>query len=91
MVFRLKDCALARLDPPRGGPFYVRFGLVPFPIRSAHSDPGGHRLREVVTIWHKHSARIVPGITKLKTMRDINEVTAILAAKFVREIASSMP
>lgn len=55
----------------------------------AHPEPGGLTLREVLACLAKQSTRIVGAdIVELNPARDLNNVTAILAAKLVRELAA---
>ena len=55
----------------------------------SHPEPGGLRLREVLDCIAKQTAQIVGAdIVELNPTRDLNDVTAILAAKLVREIAA---
>ncbi len=55
----------------------------------AHPEPGGLSVREVLSILARQKAFIVGAdIVELNPARDINDITAILAAKLVRELAS---
>ena len=55
----------------------------------AHPEPGGLTLREVLAVLAHQKADIVGAdIVELNPNRDINGVTAILAAKLVRELAA---
>ncbi len=75
------------------GPLYISVDLDGIDPSEApgvsHPEPGGLRLREVLDCIAKQTAPIVGAdIVELNPARDINGVTAILAAKLVREIAA---
>lgn len=57
----------------------------------AHPEPGGLTTREVLAVLRRVKAPIIGAdIVELNPDRDVNGVTAILAAKLVREIAALM-
>lgn len=57
----------------------------------AHPEPGGLTMREILSIIAKQRAQIVGAdIVELNPTRDINDITAIVAAKLVREIAAQI-
>ena len=79
--------------PVLAGPLYISVDLDGIDPSEApgvtHPEPGGLRLREVLDCIAKQTAPIVGAdIVELNPARDINGVTAILAAKLVREIAA---
>ena len=79
--------------PVLAGPLYISVDLDGIDPSEApgvsHPEPGGLRLREVLDCIAKQTAPIVGAdIVELNPTRDINGVTAILAAKLVREIAA---
>lgn len=79
--------------PVLDGPLYISVdldGIDPSEAPGvAHPEPGGLRLREVLAAIHKQTAPIIGAdIVELNPARDVNDVTAILAAKLVREIAA---
>lgn len=79
--------------PVLEGPLYISVdldGIDPSEAPGvAHPEPGGLRLREVLAAIHKQSASIIGAdIVELNPDRDVNGVTAILAAKLVREISA---
>lgn len=81
------------LVPVLDGPLYVSVdldGIDPSEAPGvAHPEPGGLRAREVLAAIHKQTARIVGAdIVELNPARDLNGLTAILAAKLVRELAA---
>lgn len=75
------------------GPLYISIdldGLDPSAAPGvAHLEPGGLTVREVLAVLHKQTAPIVGAdIVELHPGRDIGDVTAILGAKLVRELAA---
>jgi arginase family enzyme len=81
--------------PILDGPLYISVdlhGIDPSEAPGvAHPEPGGLTVREVLSIIAKQRARIVGAdIVELNPARDVNEITAIVAAKLVREIAAQM-
>jgi arginase family enzyme len=81
--------------PILDGPLYISVdldGIDPSEAPGvAHPEPGGLTVREVLSIIAKQRARIVGAdIVELNPRRDVNDITAIVAAKLVREIAAHM-
>ena len=79
--------------PSLAGPVYVSLdldGLDPaFAPGVSHPEPGGLSVRDVLKILDRVTGEIVAAdIVELNPRFDVNGVTAILAAKFVREVAS---
>jgi arginase len=77
------------------GPLYISVdidGIDPSEAPGvSHPEPGGLRLREVLATIHKQRASIVGAdIVELNPARDVGGVTAILAAKLVREVAATI-
>lgn len=75
------------------GPLYISIdldGIDPSEAPGvAHPEPGGLTVREVLAILARQKADIVGAdIVELNPNRDVNGVTAILAAKMVRELAA---
>lgn len=84
---------LPRLLPT--GPVYVSIdldGLDPaFAPGISHHEPGGLSTRQVLDAIHGLKGPVVGGdIVELNPARDINDMTAMVAAKFVRELAGAM-
>ena len=83
------------MGPILDGPLYISVdldGIDPSEAPGvAHPEPGGLTVREVLSIIAKQRARIVGAdIVELNPARDVNDITAIVAAKLVREIAAQM-
>jgi arginase len=79
--------------PVLEGPLYISIdidGIDPSEAPGvSHPEPGGLRLREVLAAIHKQTAPIVGAdIVELNPARDVGGVTAIVAAKLVRELAA---
>lgn len=79
--------------PVLASPLYISIdldGLDPSEAPGvSHPEPGGLRLREMLAAIHKQTAPIVGAdIVELNPGRDVGGVTAIVAAKLVRELAS---
>jgi arginase len=83
------------LVPVLTGPLYISLDLDGIDPSEApgvsHPEPGGLTVREVMAVLSRQTAPIIGAdIVELNPLRDKGDVTAIVAAKFVREIASQM-
>lgn len=81
--------------PKAGWPTYISLdldGLDPaFAPGVSHPEPGGLSVRDVLNVIHALPGPIVGAdIVELNPRRDVNDLTAFVAAKFVKEIASRM-
>ena len=79
--------------PVLDGPLYISIDLdgidPPEAPGVAHPEPGGLTVREVLAVLDRQTSRIVGvDIVELNPARDNGGVTAILAAKLVRECAA---
>jgi arginase len=55
----------------------------------SHHEPGGLSVREILTVLHRVDAPIVGAdVVEYNPERDINGMTAVVAAKFVKELAA---
>lgn len=77
------------------GPVYISLdmdGLDPaFAPGVSHREPGGLSTRQVLTILQRIEAPVVGAdIVEYNPRMDVNGVTAIVAAKFMKEIAAAM-
>lgn len=77
------------------GPLYLSLDLdaldPAFAPGVSHHEPGGLTTREVLSIIQAIQAPLIGAdIVELNPTRDINQMTARLAAKFLREIAAKM-
>jgi arginase family enzyme len=79
--------------PVLDGPLYISVDLDGFDPGAApgvaHLEPGGLTVREVLALLFRQTAPLVGAdIVELHPPRDPTGVTAILAAKLVRELAA---
>jgi arginase len=79
--------------PALSGPVYVSLDLDGIDPAHApgvsHPEPGGLTVRDVLAVLDRVQAPVIGAdIVELNPARDIQDMTAILAAKFVREIAA---
>jgi agmatinase len=80
--------------PIPGAPLYVSIDLDGFDPAFApgvsHHEPGGLSVRDVLNVLHRVRGPIVGAdIVELNPSRDVNGVTATLAAKLVKELAAA--
>lgn len=81
--------------PKAGKPTYISLdldGLDPaYAPGVSHAEPGGLTVRDVLGVIQSLPGPIIGAdVVELNPSRDVNDLTAILAAKFVKEIASRM-
>lgn len=81
------------LVPALAGPVYVSLdldGLDPaFAPGVSHHEPGGLSVRQVLDVLARIEARVIGAdIVEYNPDRDINDMTAVVAAKFVKELAA---
>lgn len=81
--------------PVLAGPLYVTIdidGLDPaFAPGVSHHEPGGLTVREILDTLARQTGRIVGGdVVELNPTLDINDMTAAVAAKFVKELAAAI-
>jgi agmatinase len=81
--------------PKAGWPTYISLdldGIDPaFAPGVSHPEPGGLTVRDVLNVIQSVPGPIVGAdIVELNPTRDVNDLTAFVAAKFVKEIASRM-
>lgn len=93
-VIDMKAWASGR-RPHAASPTYISLdldGLDPaFAPGVSHPEPGGLSVRDVLTVIQSLPGPIVGAdIVELNPTRDLNDLTAFVAAKFVKEIASAM-
>ena len=91
-MIEMKDFAVDAL-PRLTGPVYLSVdidGVDPaFAPGVSHPEPGGLSVREVLAILRRIDAPIIGAdIVELNPVFDTNQITAILAAKLIREIAA---
>lgn len=74
------------------GPLYVSIDMdaldPAFAPGVSHHEPGGLSVRDILSVLHRIEAKIVGAdIVEYNPARDINDMTAMVAAKFVKELA----
>ncbi|HEX8640029.1 MAG TPA: agmatinase [Allosphingosinicella sp.] len=94
-VVEMRDFVPERVPVPQG-PLYVSIDLDGFDPAFApgvsHHEPGGASVREFLSVLHRIDTPIVGAdIVELNPSRDVNGVTATLAAKLVKELAALAP
>ncbi len=93
-TIEMKDWAFERL-PRLDGPLYVSLDLdaldPAFAPGVSHHEPGGFSTREVLRIVQSLAAHVVGAdIVELNPLADVNAMTAMVAAKFLKEIVAGM-
>ena len=79
--------------PIPAAPLYISIDLdaldPAFAPGVSHHEPGGLSVREILTVLHRVDAPIVGAdVVEYNPERDINGMTAVVAAKFVKELAA---
>lgn len=91
----MKDFDVATFDPVFEGPVYISVDLDALDPACApgvsHHEPGGLTVREMLGIIQSVGNPIVGAdVVELNPDRDINDMTAMVAAKLVKEIAGKI-
>ena len=91
-VIEMRDFAPERVPIP-GAPLYVSIdldGLDPaFAPGVSHHEPGGLSTRDILSVLQRIDGSIVGAdVVELNPSRDINQMTATVAAKLVKELAA---
>jgi agmatinase len=91
-VIEMRHFAPDRVPIP-AGPLYISIDMDGFDPAFApgvsHHEPGGLSVRDVLAVLHRVEAPIVGAdIVEYNPARDLNGVTAVLAAKLVKEVAA---
>lgn len=91
-VVEMRDFTPERVPIPEA-PLYISIDLdgfdPAFAPGVAHHEPGGLSVREVLNVLHRVPGPIIGAdIVELHPARDVNHVTATLAAKLVKELAA---
>ena len=78
--------------PIPAGPLYVSIDMdaldPAFAPGVSHPEPGGLSVRDILNVLHRIEASIVGAdVVEYNPTRDINGMTAVVAAKFVKELA----
>jgi arginase len=91
-IVEMRNFAPDRVPMP-DGPLYISIDLDAFDPAFApgvsHHEPGGLSLRDTLAVLDRVAARVVGAdIVEYNPTRDVNGVTAVLAAKLVKEVAA---
>ncbi|MDP9415916.1 MAG: agmatinase family protein [Pseudomonadota bacterium] len=91
-IVEMRNFASERVPIP-DGPLYISIDLDGFDLAVApgvsHHEPGGMTARELLQVLSRVGVRVVGAdVVEYNPLRDINGVTAVLAAKLVKEVAS---
>jgi agmatinase len=94
-IHEAKALDVKSFDPALTGPVYISFDMdvldPAFAPGVSHFEPGGLSVRDVISIIHKIEAPIVGAdIVEYNPRRDIHNMTAMVAAKMVKEIGGKM-
>ncbi|MEO6432794.1 MAG: agmatinase family protein [Sphingomicrobium sp.] len=89
----MRDFSPATVPIPDGRPLYVSIDLdaldPAFAPGVSHHEPGGLSVRDVLAVLARIDRPIVGGdVVEYNPNRDLNGVTAVVAAKFVKELAA---
>jgi arginase len=90
-VVEMRDFAVGRV-PILESPLYISIDMDGFDPSVApgvsHLEPGGLNTRDVLNVLNGQTAPLAGAdIVELNPSRDINGMTAVLAAKLIRELA----
>ena len=91
-IVEMRDFAPDRVPLPEG-PLYISVDMDGFDPAFApgvsHHEPGGLSVRDVLAVLDRISSPIVGAdVVEYNPRRDLNGITAVLAAKLVRELAA---
>ena len=90
-VYEMKSFDTNTFNPNFSGPIYISLDIDVFDPSYApgvgHYEPGGMSVRDVIKIIHKLNVPIIGAdIVEYNPNQDINNMTAMVAAKLVKEI-----
>jgi arginase family enzyme len=88
----MRDFAVKRVPIPEG-PLYVSIDMdaldPAFAPGVSHHEPGGLSVRDILSVLDRVEHKIVGAdVVEYNPARDINGMTAVVAAKLVKELAS---
>ena len=94
-IHEAKVLDVKAFEPALDGPVYISFDMdvldPAFAPGVSHFEPGGLSVRDVISIIHKIDAPIVGAdIVEYNPRHDLHHMTAMVAAKMVKEIGSRM-
>jgi agmatinase len=91
----MRSFDVATFDPDLTAPVYVSFDMdaldPAFAPGVSHFEPGGLSVRDAITVIHRVRVRVVGAdIVEYNPGRDVHGMTAMVAAKLLKEIGSVM-
>jgi arginase len=91
-MIEMKDFSIDRV-PQMDGPLYISLDIdaldPAFAPGVSHPEPGGLTVRDIVTVLHRQQAEIIGAdIVEYNPHRDQRGITAMVAAKLLREVAA---
>ena len=91
-VIEMRDFAVDRVSIP-DGPLYISIDMdaldPAFAPGVSHHEPGGLSVRDIISVLHRVRQPIVGAdLVEYNPDRDINGMTAVVAAKLVKELAA---
>lgn len=94
-IHQMKSFASESFHLPFGGPLYLSFDMdaldPAFAPGVSHFEPGGLSVRQVLSIIHRLSVQVMGAdIVEYNPRRDLHQMTAMVGAKLVKEIAGKM-
>ncbi len=94
-VHEMRSFDVASFAPDLAAPAYLSFDMdaldPAFAPGVSHFEPGGLSVRDVLTVVHKLRTPLVGAdIVEYNPRRDLNGMTAMVAAKLVKEISAAM-
>jgi len=94
-IHEMSSFEIEKFDPTLTGPVYISFDMDALDPAYApgvsHFEPGGLSVREVLNIIQKINAPIIGAdIVEYNPVNDINGMTAMVAAKLVKEIGAQI-
>ncbi len=93
-MIEMKDFSIDRV-PLLDGPIYISLDIdamdPAFAPGVSHPEPGGLTVRDVIAVIHRQTAQIIGAdIVEYNPLHDQRGITAMVAAKLLREIAATM-
>lgn len=94
-IHEMKDFRENEFQPDFHGPVYLSFDIdsldPAFAPGVSHHEPGGFSVRSVLNIIHRLDVDLIGAdIVEYNPARDVQDMTAMVAAKLLKEIAGNM-
>jgi arginase len=93
-MIEMKDFSVDRV-PLLDGPLYISLDIdaldPAFAPGVSHPEPGGLTVREIIAVLHRQTAPIIGAdIVEYNPLRDQGGITAMVAAKLLKEVAATI-